>query len=74
MTVVVLEHAGWGSCPLGNYESMGQTGHGPSATVSAGCIRMFNEDVVEVFEWVNVGTRVKIQVPLIWLAGSVAEP
>jgi len=38
--------------------------------VSAGCIRMFNEDVVEVFEWVNVGTRVKIQVPLIWLAGS----
>ncbi|MBO8141904.1 MAG: peptidoglycan-binding protein [Firmicutes bacterium] len=27
---------------------------------SAGCIRMFNRDVEELYEWVSVGTRVKI--------------
>lgn len=37
--------------------------------VSAGCIRMFNEDVVQVFEWATVGTRVKIKAPLTWLSG-----
>ena len=40
------------------------------STASAGCIRMFNEDVVQVFEWATVGTRVKIKAPLTWLAGS----
>lgn len=28
--------------------------------VSAGCVRMFNEDIEELFEWVSVGTPVKI--------------
>lgn len=30
------------------------------SAVSAGCIRMFNEDADEVYEWVKVGTPVKI--------------
>ncbi|MGI6405472.1 MAG: L,D-transpeptidase family protein [Syntrophaceticus sp.] len=38
-------------------------------SVSAGCIRMFNDDVNQVFEWVSVGTPVKIQAPFSWMAG-----
>lgn len=38
--------------------------------VSAGCIRMFNEDIIQVFEWAPVGTRVQIKAPLTWLAGN----
>lgn len=30
-------------------------------SASAGCIRMFNQDVEELFEWVDIGTRVIIQ-------------
>lgn len=33
---------------------------------SAGCIRMFNEDVLQVFDWVQIGTPVKIVGPPHW--------
>jgi len=35
--------------------------------VSAGCIRMYNEDVIQVYEWAPVGTRVKIVGPPHWM-------
>ncbi len=60
--------------PWGNYGIHGTNRPWSiGSPVSAGCIRMFNEDVVQVFEWVNVGTRVKIQAPLSWLAGSCSR-
>ncbi|MDD3314620.1 MAG: peptidoglycan-binding protein [Syntrophaceticus sp.] len=39
------------------------------SSASAGCIRMFNEDVNQVFEWASEGTPVKIQAPFSWMAG-----
>lgn len=57
--------------PWGNYGIHGTNRPWSiGSTVSAGCIRMFNDDVVKIFEWVPVGTRVKIKAPLTWLAGS----
>lgn len=57
--------------PWGNYGIHGTNRPWSiGSSVSAGCIRMFNEDVIQVFEWVPVGTRVKIKAPLTWLAGS----
>lgn len=57
--------------PWGNYGIHGTNRPWSiGSSVSAGCIRMFNEDVVQVFEWAPVGTRVKIKAPLTWLAGS----
>jgi len=41
--------------------------------VSSGCIRMHNDDVVQVFDLVSVGTMVKIKAPLTWLAGSLGH-
>lgn len=57
--------------PWGNYGIHGTNRPWSiGSNASAGCIRMFNEDVVQVFEWAPVGTRVKIQAPLTWLSGS----
>lgn len=57
--------------PWGNYGIHGTNNPWSIGTAaSAGCIRMFNEDVIQVYEWAPVGTRVKIQAPLSWLAGS----
>ncbi len=38
--------------------------------VSAGCIRMYNEDIIQLYEWVSVGTRVKIVGPPHWMTRS----
>lgn len=57
--------------PWGNYGIHGTNNPWSiGSPVSAGCIRMFNEDVLQIFEWVPVGTRVKIHAPLTWLKGS----
>lgn len=57
--------------PWGNYGIHGTNNPWSIGTAaSAGCIRMFNEDVIQVFEWAPVGTRVRIHAPLTWLAGS----
>jgi L,D-transpeptidase ErfK/SrfK len=57
--------------PWGNYGLHGTNRPWSiGSPVSAGCIRMFNEDIIQVFEWVPVGTSVKIKAPLTWLAGS----
>ena len=54
--------------PWGNYGIHGTNNPWSiGSPVSAGCIRMFNEDVLQIFEWVSVGTRVKIHAPLTWL-------
>lgn len=37
------------------------TNLGPVAGASHGCIRMRNKDVEELFEWVPVGTNVRIE-------------
>jgi len=41
---------------------------------SAGCIRMFNEDVLQVFEWVEPGTPVKITGPPHWITKIWRRP
>ncbi|MGB9793017.1 MAG: L,D-transpeptidase family protein [Thermacetogeniaceae bacterium] len=38
--------------------------------VSAGCIRMYNEDIIQLYEWVSIGTRVKILGPPHWMTRS----
>src|SRR5690606_23681533 len=46
----------WGSyCLRGRHQT-----HSIGSRASAGCIRMFNRDVEELYEWVSVGTPVKI--------------
>lgn len=35
-------------------------------SVSAGCIRMYNEDIIQLYKWVPVGTRVCITGPPHW--------
>lgn len=38
--------------------------------VSAGCIRMYNEDIIQLYEWVPIGTRVKIVGPPHWMTNT----
>lgn len=70
--VVSEKQAGWHgalgvrwmrlSNPWGNYGIHGTNNPGSIGYMaSAGCVRMFNHDVIELYEWVDVGTMVTLK-------------